>query len=510
MNFLSLFVLIPLVMLVGLWLARDVKGVRGVMVAGSTALLLLAVYLTITFLGDRAAGATDEMLYTASFNWIEPLHIKYSVGVDGISVAMLLLSAVIVFTGTFASWQLKPLTKEYFLWFTLLSLGVFGFFISVDMFAMFMFYEVALIPMYLLIGVWGSGKKEYAAMKLTLMLMGGSAFLMCGIFGIFYGAGGNTMNIVEIANHTGGAHAIDFTQQCIWFPLTFIGFGVLGALFPFHTWSPDGHASAPTAVSMLHAGVLMKLGGYGCFRIAMYLMPDAANELGWIFLILTGISVVYGALSACVQTDLKYINAYSSVSHCGLVLFAILMLNETSCTGAVLQMLSHGLMTALFFALIGMIYGRTHTRDIRELNGLMRIMPFLSVGYIVAGLANLGLPGFSGFIAEMTIFVGSFQNADTFHRVLTIAACTSIVVTAVYILRVVGKILYGTCTNEHHLALTDATWDERFSVICLILAVAGLGMAPFWVSDMISTGVAPIIDHIHSASVTISGCNPFL
>ena len=510
MNFLSLFVLIPLVMLVGLWLARDVKGVRGVMVAGSTALLLLAVYLTITFLGDRAAGATDEMLYTASFNWIEPLHIKYSVGVDGISVAMLLLSAVIVFTGTFASWQLKPLTKEYFLWFTLLSLGVFGFFISVDMFAMFMFYEVALIPMYLLIGVWGSGKKEYAAMKLTLMLMGGSAFLMCGIFGIFYGAGGNTMNIVEIANHTGGAHAIDFTQQCIWFPLTFIGFGVLGALFPFHTWSPDGHASAPTAVSMLHAGVLMKLGGYGCFRIAMYLMPDAANELGWIFLILTGISVVYGALSACVQTDVKYINAYSSVSHCGLVLFAILMLNETSCTGAVLQMLSHGLMTALFFALIGMIYGRTHTRDIRELNGLMRIMPFLSVGYIVAGLANLGLPGFSGFIAEMTIFVGSFQNADTFHRVLTIAACTSIVVTAVYILRVVGKILYGTCTNEHHLALTDATWDERFSVICLILAVAGLGMAPFWVSDMISTGVAPIIDHIHSASVTVSGCNPFL
>ena len=510
MNFLSLFVLIPLVMLLGLWLASNVKGVRAVMVAGSTALLALSVYLTYIFLADRAAGVEGEMLYTASFDWFAPLHIKYSVGVDGISVAMLLLSSVIVFTGTFASWQLKPLTKEYFLWFTLLSLGVFGFFISVDMFAMFMFYEIALIPMYLLIGVWGSGRKEYAAMKLTLMLMGGSAFLMCGIFGIFYGAGGQTMNIVEIANHTGGAHAIPFAQQCLWFPLTFIGFGVLGALFPFHTWSPDGHASAPTAVSMLHAGVLMKLGGYGCFRIAMYLMPEAANELGWIFLILTGISVVYGAFSACVQTDLKYINAYSSVSHCGLVLFAILMLNETSCTGAVLQMLSHGLMTALFFALIGMIYGRTHTRDIRELNGLMRIMPFLSVGYILAGLANLGLPGFSGFIAEMTIFVGSFQNADTFHRVLTIAACTSIVITAVYILRVVGKILYGTCKNEHHLQLTDATWDERFSVICLILAVAALGMAPLWVSNMISTGVEPIVNHIHAATVTVSSCNPFL
>ena len=497
-------------MLLGLWLASNVKGVRAVMVAGSTALLALSVYLTYIFLADRAAGVEGEMLYTASFDWFAPLHIKYSVGVDGISVAMLLLSSVIVFTGTFASWQLKPLTKEYFLWFTLLTLGVFGFFISVDMFAMFMFYEIALIPMYLLIGVWGSGRKEYAAMKLTLMLMGGSAFLMCGIFGIFYGAGGQTMNIVEIANHTGGAHAIPFAQQCLWFPLTFIGFGVLGALFPFHTWSPDGHASAPTAVSMLHAGVLMKLGGYGCFRIAMYLMPEAANELGWIFLILTGISVVYGAFSACVQTDLKYINAYSSVSHCGLVLFAILMLNETSCTGAVLQMLSHGLMTALFFALIGMIYGRTHTRDIRELDGLMRIMPFLSCGYIIAGLANLGLPGFSGFIAEMTIFVGSFQNAATFHRVLTIAACTSIVITAVYILRVVGKILYGTCKNEHHLQLTDATWDERFSVICLMLAVAAFGMAPLWVSNIISTCVDPIVNHIHAAFVTVSSCKPFL
>lgn len=507
MNFLSLFVFIPLVMLLGLWLAKGIKGVRAVMVTGSTALLVLAAYLTVAFLGNRAAGATEEMLYTASFSWFEPLHICYSVGVDGISVAMLLLSAIIVFTGTFASWQLKPLTKEYFLWFTLLSLGVFGFFISVDMFAMFMFYEIALIPMYLLIGVWGSGKKEYAAMKLTLMLMGGSAFLMCGIFGIFYGAGGQTMNILDIAHHTGGAHAIDLGQQYIWFPLTFVGFGVLGALFPFHTWSPDGHASAPTAVSMLHAGVLMKLGGYGCFRIAMFLMPEAANELGWIFLILTGISVVYGAFSACVQTDLKYINAYSSVSHCGLVLFAILMMNEVACTGAVLQMLSHGLMTALFFALIGMIYGRTHTRDIRELNGLMRIMPFLSVCYVIAGLANLGLPGLSGFIAEMTIFVGSFQNEGTFYTTLTIIACTSIVITAVYILRLVGKILYGTCTDEHHLKLTDATWDERLSVICLIVAVAGLGLAPLWVSDMIKDGVSPIIDHIgHIASAS----NPFL
>ncbi|WP_277638919.1 complex I subunit 4 family protein [Bacteroides graminisolvens] len=492
MNFLSLFVLIPLLMLAGLWLSKGIKAIRGVMVAGSTALLVLSVVLTGMYLSERSGGNTAEMLFRADAVWYAPLHIAYSVGVDGISLAMLLLSAVIVFTGTFASWQMKVQTKEYFLWFTLLSMGVFGFFICIDLFTMFMFYEIALIPMYLLIGVWGSGRKEYSAMKLTLMLMGGSAFLLIGILGIYFGSGASTMNLLEIA----ALHNIPFEQQCIWFPLTFLGFGVLGALFPFHTWSPDGHASAPTAVSMLHAGVLMKLGGYGCFRIAMYLMPEAANELSWIFLILTGISVVYGAFSACVQTDLKYINAYSSVSHCGLVLFAILMMNQTASTGAVLQMLSHGLMTALFFALIGMIYGRTHTRDVRQLGGLMKIMPFLSVCYVIAGLANLGLPGLSGFVAEMTIFVGSFQHFDAFHRTMTILATTSIVITAVYILRLVGKILYGNPVNEEHLKLTDATWDERFAVICLIVAVAGLGLAPWWISNMIGDSVLPVVSQL--------------
>ena len=494
MSILTLFVVIPLLMLLGLWLSKNLNQVRGVMVVGATALLALSIWLTVYFIDQRASGNTANMLLTYSVTWFEPLKIAYSVGVDGISVVMILLSAIIVFTGTFASWQLKPLTKEYFLWFVLLSIGVFGFFISTDMFTMFMFYEVALIPMYLLIGVWGTGPKEYSAMKLTLMLMGGSALLILGILGIYFFSGAQTMNVADLAQ----LHAMPKSIQNIFFPFVFIGFGVLGALFPFHTWSPDGHASAPTAVSMLHAGVLMKLGGYGCFRIAMYLMPEAANELGWIFLILTGISVVYGAFSACVQTDLKYINAYSSVSHCGLVLFAILMLNQTACTGAVLQMLSHGLMTALFFALIGMIYGRTHTRDIRELNGLMKIMPFLSVCYVVAGLANLGLPGFSGFVAEMTIFVGSFENAGTFHRVATLVACTSIVTTAVYILRVVGKILYQKIPNQKFYELHDATWDERFAIGGLIFCVAGLGLFPLVFQNIISDAITPIFDHIHT------------
>ena len=492
MNFLSLFVGIPVAMMLGLLVAANLKQIRTVMATGASLLLGLAVTTVIMYLGERTNGNTAEMLFQADMVWFAPLNIHYAVGVDGISVAMLLLSAIIVFTGTFASWRMNMLQKEYFMWFCLLSTGVFGFFISVDLFTMFMFYEVALIPMYLLIGVWGSGRKEYAAMKLMLMLMGGSAFLLVGILGIYFHsapAGGTyTMNLLEIA----GYHIPEAAQR-LFFPLTFVGFGVLGALFPFHTWSPDGHASAPTAVSMLHAGVLMKVGGYGCFRVAIYLMPEAAKELSWIFIILTGISVVYGAYSAIVQKDLKYINAYSSVSHCGLVLFAILMLNQTAITGAVLQMLSHGLMTALFFALIGMIYSRTHTRMITEMGGLMRIVPFLGVCYVIAGLASLGLPGLSGFVAEMTVFVGAFEHADVFHRVMTIIAATSIVITAVYILRVVGKLLYGSVVNPVHLTLKDATWDERFAVICLIIAVAGIGLAPLWISDMINGSVLPVI-----------------
>ena len=500
-NILIYFVIIPLLMLAGLALCRNMNQIRTVMTVLSTILLGLSVYLCVDFLALRAAGNTDPMLYMASWDWYTPLNIKLALGVDGISVLMIMLSAIIVFAGTFASWKIDPLPKNFFLWFALLSMGVFGFFISIDMFTMFMFYEVALIPMYLLIGVWGTGRKEYSAMKLTLMLMGGSAFLMLGLLGIFWHSapeGGQlTWNILEIAQNG----SIDRSWQMYLFPLTFVGFGVLGAMFPFHTWSPDGHACAPTAVSMLHAGVLMKLGGYGCFRISIFLLPEAANELAWVFIILTGISVVYGAFSACVQTDLKYINAYSSVSHCGMVLFAILMLNTTAMTGAILQMLSHGLMTALFFALIGMIYGRTHTRDIREMGGLMKIMPYLGVCYMIAGFASLGLPGLSGFVAEMTIFFGSFQHTDLFHRAFVIAGTSAIVVTAVYILRVVGKILLGPVQDEHHLQLTDATWYERFSTITLIVCIAAIGCFPNWINETIQQSFAPIIKVIEQAAI---------
>jgi NADH-quinone oxidoreductase subunit M len=497
MNILSLFVIIPILTIVGILMTRDFKGARIASAIGMGLQLITSVVLVFWYLALRKAGDTSVMLFTDDFLWFKSLNIHYAIGVDGISVAMIALTAIVTFAGVFASWEVENLSREFFISLIVLAMGVFGFFICLDLFTMFLFYEIAVIPMYLLIGLWGSGPKEYSAMKLTLMLMAGSALIMVGLFGLYFNSapdGGQlSWNIMEISKVK-----IPLDKQLFFFPFTFVGFGVLGALFPFHTWSPDGHASAPTAVSMLHAGVLMKLGGYGCFRVAMFLLPDAAHELSWIFLILTTISVVYGAFGAVWQKDLKYINAYSSVSHCGLVLFAILMMNKTAMDGAIIQMISHGLMTALFFALIGMIYGRTHTRLINEMGGLMKIMPFLGVAYVIAGLASLGLPGLSGFVAEMTIFIGSFQQPDLFHRVATILACSSIVVTAVYILRVVGILLFGPVKNDHYLHLKDAKWFEKISTVTLIAAVAGIGLFPLWLSDMIYNSLTPVMNQLSS------------
>ena len=419
----------------------------------------------------------------------------YNIGVDGISVALLLLTAIVVLAGVFISWKTNDLPKEFFVSLIVLSIGVYGFFISIDLFTMFVFFEIAVIPMYLLIGIWGSGPKEYSAMKLTLMLMGASAVLLVGILGIYFYSGSDggplTFNILEIAQVN-----IPIEAQKLFFPLTFIGFAVIGALFPFHTWSPDGHASAPTAVSMLHAGVLMKLGGYGVFRVAMYLLPEGALHWSWFFIILAAIGVIYGAFAAIRQTDLKYINAYSSVSHLGLVLFALLMLNKTAWNGAILQSLSHGFMTALFFALIGMIYGRTHTRDITKLGGLLKVIPFISVIYVIAGLASLGLPGFSGFVAEMNIFVGAFQEESMFYRVATIVSVSAIVVTAVYILRVVGIMLMGPVRDEAYMNLPKVTWYEKTGIFLLLIPIVGIGVAPLWISEMILNSLEPFMHSI--------------
>ncbi len=492
---LSVLLIIPLVTAIAVMLSRNASQVRWTALWGAIIQLGYSSVMMYEYITQRAAGNTSQMLFESRYSWFSGLNIEYYVGVDGISIAMIMLTAVVVLTGILISWNVTKLTKEFFFLIVLLSLGAYGFFISLDLFTMFFFLEVAVIPKFLLIGIWGSGKKEYSAMKLALMLMGGSALVLIGLLCLYFntdtGGGAHTFDLLKIAH----MH-IPIEAQRFIFPLMFVGFGVFTAIFPFHTWAPDGHSSAPTAASMFLAGISMKLGGYGCLRVAAYLMPEAAHQYSWIIILLSTIAIIYGAFATLMQTDLKYINAYSSVSHCGFVLFGIGMLTKTALTGAVMQMVSHGLMTALFFAAIGMIYERTHTRQITQLGGLLKTIPFIITVFVLAGLCSLGLPGLSGFVAEMTVFMGAWQNPDAFYRIATVLACASIVVTAVYILRAVGSSVMGPIKNEAFRNFGDATWNEKLASVTLIICIFAIGIAPFWLFNLVSPDTQLIMDNI--------------
>jgi NADH-quinone oxidoreductase subunit M len=489
MNLLYLLGL-PLITAVALLLASNVKGVKLISLIGASIQFVLALVLLYSFRQERLQGNFEDMILQQKYAWFPSLNINFHVGVDGISVAMIMLTAFVVLAGVLISWNVQKMTKEFYFLLILLSLGAYGFFISLDLFILFFFLEIAVIPKYLLIGIWGSGKKEYSANKLALMLMGGSSLVLVGMLGVYF-AGGRTFDLLQLSQ----VH-IPVEMQKVIFPFLFIGFGVFTALFPFHTWVPDGHSSAPTAGSMFLAGISMKLGGYGCLRVATYLLPDAAKEYSYIIIALAAIAILYGAFATMMQKDLKYINAYSSVSHCGFVLLGIGMLTKTAITGAVMQMVSHGLMTALFFAVIGMIYERTHTRLVTEMSGLMKTMPFIMTILFIVGLTSLGLPGFSGFVAEMTVFMGGWQNAELGYRLATIAACMSIVVTAVYILRAVGKTAMGPIANQGYLTLKDASWNEKLAAGLLVVGIVAIGIAPFWLNELIRPGSEVIMQKL--------------
>jgi NADH-quinone oxidoreductase subunit M len=399
---------------------------------------------------------------------------------------MMILTALVVLAGVLVSWQESILPKEFFFLLMLLSLGAYGFFMARDIFTLFFFLELAVIPKFLLIGIWGSGQKEYSAMKLALMLMAGSALVFVGLTGIYLEAHSFDLSVLSTTH-------FPLAFQYLFYPLLFIGFGIFAALFPFHTWVPDGHASAPTAASMFLAGISMKLGGYGCLRVASFLMPDAAIHYAPVIIVLSTCAILYGAFVTLLQSDLKYMNAYSSVSHCGFVMLGIGVFNTTSVYGAILQMISHGLMTALFFAAIGMIYYRTHTRKIDELGGLLAKLPFISTVFVIAGLCSLGLPGLSGFVAEMTVFVGSWENTSLWVRLATILSCASIVVTAVYILRASGKVIMGPI-RETFSTLSDAVWYEKMAAIFLLAGIFVMGIAPFLLQYIIGNEAATIVN----------------
>lgn len=496
---LSLLLLLPMITGMAILCCKGLKMVRAVAFAGAAVQLLLAFILLIVFWKERSSGNNDPMLFKSGYVWFASFNINYHVGVDGISVAMILLTAFVVLAGVLVSWNIDVMYKEFFFLLIFLSAGAYGFFISLDLFMLFFFLELAVIPKFLLIGIWGSGKKEYSAMKLALMLMAGSALVFTGLAGLYFNTtvtryGAHTFDLLQISRMY-----IPLQAQLLFFPFVFVGFGIFTALFPFHTWVPDGHSSAPTAASMFLAGISMKLGGYGCLRVATYLMPDAAHVYSPYIILLATIAIIYGAFATMMQTDLKYINAYSSVSHCGFVLLGIGMLTKTSVAGAVMQMVSHGLMTALFFAAIGMLYTRTHTRMVDKLGGLLKIMPFISTVFVLAGLCSLGLPGLSGFVAEMTVFMGSWQNPQALYRLATILSCASIVVTAVYILRAVGQTVMGPVTDSHYNNLSDASWNERLAAVLLVAGIVAIGIAPFWLNKLVTPGVEIIMQQAGKA-----------
>jgi NADH-quinone oxidoreductase subunit M len=476
---LTIIYLMPLIAVIALFFipGTNQKAVKLVCLTFSVISFILSILLFLAY--DYNKGGLQFVEHQV---WAEAIGINYFMGVNGINVVLVLLTGVIITAGTLASWDVNYRPKEFFILLFTLTTGVFGVFMTYNLFLFFLFYEIAVLPMYLLIGIWGTGPKEYSAMKLTLYLMVGSALILAGILGLYFASGMHTFDFDVLEKVS-----FDVNFQKIFFPILFVGFGILAALWPFHTWSPDGHASAPTAVSMLHAGVLMKLGAYGCLVVAVWLLPEGAKFWFPVIAILTLVNIVYGSLGAVAQRDLKYIVAYSSVSHMGIVLLGIASGNSIGFSGAVLQMFSHGIMTGLFFGLVGMTYGRSHTRIITEMRGLAKKMPALAAFFVLTGLCSLGLPAMSGFVAEITVFLGAFKT----YPVLTVISITGIVFTAFYVLRVVQVVFFGP-EDPHYADLKDANKIEFTALALLMFFIIAVGVYPYYMMKVIHSAVLPI------------------
>jgi NADH-quinone oxidoreductase subunit M len=416
--------------------------------------------------------------------WLPEAGIGYHVGVDGLSLPLLVLTAIVYLTGVLVMWELELRVKEFFAFMTLLVTGVFGVFVSLDLFFFLFYYEVAVLPMYLLIAVWGSTRKEYGAMKLTLYLLAGTALVVPAVLALYVTATVHTFDLTQLA-HAGFSP----TVQRIVFPFLFLGFGVLAGLWPFHTWSPVGHVAAPTAVSMLHAGVLMKLGAYGILRVAMTLLPEGAAYWGHTAALLATINIVYGALVALSQTDLKFVIGYSSVSHMGIVLLGLATMSVDGINGAVMQMFSHGIMTALFFAAVGFIYDRYHTREIARLGGLSRAVPVASAFFIIAALTGAGIPGLASFWAELLVFLGALRT----WPVLAVIVVGALIVTLAYSIRVIVLAFFGE-PREPHPVVADITPFLSLPRAILAAVLLVLGFYPRLILDVIDPAARAFVE----------------
>jgi NADH-quinone oxidoreductase subunit M len=474
--------------------------VRWTAAAGATVSLVLSLWLYWAYDRDLAGFQFPEV-----FGLVPSLGISYQLGVDGMSLLMVLLTSIIIFAGVFASWTVKTRGQEFYALLLVLVTGVYGVFVSLDLFVFFLFYEIAVLPMYLLIGIWGSsgevrpqgifgwafgrtgvGTKEYAAMKLTLYLLFGSAFILVGILALYVAGGSRTFSLLDLQ-----ALSFDPALQSWVFLAFYIGFGILAGIWPLHTWSPDGHASAPTAVSMLHAGVLMKLGAYGVVRLGMGLLPDGTHEWMWLVGTIACINIVYGALSAMAQTDLKYVVAYSSVSHMGVVMLGAATLTETGLNGSVFQMFAHGVMTGLFFALVGLVYEKAHSREIFKMGGFASMMPGIAVAFTIGGLSSLGLPATAGFVAEFLTFLGAWTSA---HPWWLFPGVIGAFLTSIYVLRVARHIFWGPKSEDPHFQhLPDAQGTEWVAIVVLVFVLVLFGVLPDIAIGPVDTATVPLL-----------------
>jgi NADH-quinone oxidoreductase subunit M len=497
MNFpvLSVITFTPLVagLIILLLPAHRKNEARSIALAAAIFALILSFWVYFNY--DQAAAGYQ---FVERYKWLPALGISLYFGVDGMSTPLVLLAGIVMFTGVLISWGddnkhvmagIQDRPREFFAFLFILAWGVFGVFVSLDLFMLFFFYEIAVFPMYLLIVIWGwAVTREYAAMKLTLYLFIGSVISLVGVLVMYFVQYQNTgvLSFDMLQMESSG-----FSQvfQNIWFLPVFLGFAVLGGIWPFHNWSPDGHVAAPTAVSMFHAGVLMKLGAFAALRVGIMLLPDGAKYWSWLIMFFAAVAVVYGAYIAFVQMDFKYMVGFSSVSHMGLVMLGFSTLNRAGLLGSGLQMFSHGVMTALFFAVVGMIYDRAHTRQIPELGGMNKVMPFAAIGFIIGGLVSMGMPLFSGFVAEFPIFLGVWGV----QWLVAVIASISIIITAGYIMRNIRQVFFGELPEKFEGHLTDITIMDKIAITTLCLFMILIGLFPNFMVPMVQTGVENVL-----------------
>ena len=451
-----------------------------------------------------AAGMGQGRTVIVDVPWVPAMGIHFLLAADGISRVLVLLTGLAAVAGVLFSWNIELRTNEFFAFFLALIGGVYGVFLSFDLFLLFVFYEIAIVPKYFLISIWGSTRREYAAMKLALYSFAGSAMVLIGLLAAYATSGSHSTGLIELA-HAG--LPVSFQMWC--FPLVFTGFAILAGMWPFHTWAPTGHVAAPTAASMLLAGVVMKLGAYGCLRVGIALFPRGLDPWGFsfiglgswrdVFAWLAVIGIVYGALVALAQTDFKFVIGYSSVSHMGFVLLGLMTLNQVGITGAVMQMFSHGVIAGLLFAIVGrIVYERTHTRQLAELEKmhLSRRLPFAAWAFVIAGIASMGLPGFSGFVAELQILIGAWMAKPWW----VVAAGVGIVVGVAYTWRAMQKAFFSDGkASVHELEKERAhpfaaiTWPEVTGVALLAGVSLAVGLYPRILLDQIEPAVKALL-----------------